>query len=403
MGESFAEPFALTGGRIVLPDRVETSRAIVVGHGRITAIIDVDAVDPHLPVLNVEGRLITPGLIDIHTHGALGHTFNDASAEAYSTIVQEQARHGVTSLLATIATAPLPQLRACLSFARQWVATTNEGAELLGVHLEGPYFSHAQKGAQDPAGLRVPDDGSPDQLLEFSDIIRVMALAPELPGALPLVERLVSLGIVPAAGHSSAREADMVAAINAGLRHIIHIWSGQSSTVREGPWRIPGLLEVSLVDDSLSVEMIADNRHLPATLMKLAYKCIGPDRLSVVSDATSGTGLEDGAHFRMGGMEYVVRDGVGMMLDYTAFGGSTTFVNQMLPILIDVVGVPLVEAIRMASLTPARAIGVADRKGSLTPGKDADIAIFDDNFAPWRVLVGGRWSRPSEYKTGALT
>ena len=183
-----------------------------------------------------------------------------------------------------------------------------------------------------------------------------------------------------------------MAAIRAGLRHIIHIWSGQSSTVRDGPWRIPGLLEVSLVYDDLTVEMIADNRHLPPTLMKLAYQCIGPDRLCIVSDATSGAGLEEGAHFRMGDMEYVVQEGVGMMLDHTAFGGSTTFLNQMIPILTEAVGVPLVEAIRMASLTPARAIGVDAQKGSLSPGKDADITIFEDDFSPWRVLVGGRWA-----------
>jgi N-acetylglucosamine-6-phosphate deacetylase len=149
---------------------------------------------------------------------------------------------------------------------------------------------------------------------------------------------------------------------------------------------------VSLTYDDLTVEMIADNRHLPPTLMKLAYKCIGPDRLSVVSDATSGAGLEEGARFRMGDMEYLVQDGVGMMLDRTAFGGSTTLLNQMIPILTDKVGVPLVEAVRMASLNPARVIGVDSRKGSLEPGKDADITIFNDDFTPWRALIGGRWA-----------
>jgi N-acetylglucosamine-6-phosphate deacetylase len=335
---------------------------------------------------------VAPGLIDIHTHGAAGYTFNDPTQEAYTTIAQYQVQHGVTSLLATIATAPLPSLIACLSFARQWLSTASEGAQILGVHLEGPYFSLDQRGAQDPASIRTPDDGSPDQLLQFSDVIRMMSLAPELPGAPALIKRLAALDIVPAAGHSSAREPEIVAALQAGLRHMIHIWSGQSSMVREGPWRVPGLLEVSLAYDDLTAEMIADNRHLPPTLMKLAYKSIGPDRLSIVSDAVSGAGLDEGAHFRMGEMEYVVHDGVGMMLDHTAFGGSTTLLNQMIPVLTGAVGIPLVEAVRMASLNPARVIGVDPRKGSLEPGKDADIAIFEDDFTPWRVLVGGRWA-----------
>ena len=221
MSEFPPEPLALTGGRIVLPDRLETHQALVVDQGRIAALVDVDAVGPQLAVVDVGGRLIAPGLIDIHTHGALGYTFNDPDAAAFAAITQAQAQHGVTALL--------------------------------------------------------------------------------------------------------------------------------------------------------------------------AYRCIGPDRLSIVSDATSGAGLEDGPFFRMGSMEYVVQDGVGMMLDHTAFGGSTTFLNQMIPVLTEAVGVPLVEAIRMASLTPARAIGVDARKGSLSPGKDADVVIFEDDFTPWRVMVGGRW------------
>ena len=182
---------------------------------------------------------------------------------------------------------------------------------------------------------------------------------------------------MPAAGHSSAHDTHVRAALEHGLRHVTHIWSAMSSVVREGPWRKPGVLEAALVFDELTVEMIADNKHLPPTLMKLAYKCIGPDRLCAISDATSGAGLPEGSRFIMGGMEYEVGDGVGMMFDRSAFAGSTTLLNQMIPILIDVVGIPLIEAIRMTTLTPARIVGVADRKGSLEAGKDADIVIFE--------------------------
>ena len=160
----------------------------------------------------------------------------------------------------------------------------------------------------------------------------------------------------------------------------------------EGPRRKPGLLEVSLASDELTVEMICDNKHLPPTLMKLAYKCIGPDRLCVISDATSGAGMPEGSRFRMGEMEYEVHDGVGMMFDRSCFAGSTTLINDMIPVLIEHVGTPLIEAIRMASLNPARVIGVDDRKGSLEAGKDADIAVFDDDFTAWRTMIGGRWA-----------
>ncbi len=366
-------------------------KALVVQGGVIAGMCEEGALSQGIERVDAGGRLVGPGLIDIHTHGALGHTFNEPTEQAFDTITREQLRRGVTSLAPTIATASVEDLVRCLLFARTSMAVPHPGAQVLGVHLEGPYFSMAQRGAQDPRHLRQPDDGSADLLLEHHDVLAIMSYAPELPGALELTRRLAALGVVPAAGHSDAREAEVWAAIDAGLRHIIHIWSGQSSMVREGPWRRPGLLEVSLVADGVTVELIADNKHLPPTLMRLAYRGVGAERLCAVSDATSGAGLPEGAAFRMGDMEYEVHDGVGMLFDHTAFAGSTTLLNQMVPILHDAAGIPLVEAVRMASLVPARVLGRADRKGSLEAGKDADIAIFNRDFSVWRVMVGGRW------------
>lgn len=383
--------FGLTHGRLILPGAIVTGKAVIVEGAKILGIADPDSLDSNTERIDVEGRYICPGLIDIHSHGALGHSFNDAAGKAFACITKENATRGVTSLVATISTAPIPDMVECLEFSRQWMDESHEGSQILGLHVEGPYFSMAQKGAQDPKNIRTPDDGTVDALLEHHYVIRTMSFAPELPGALELTARLARLGIVPAAGHSSARDEQVEAAIKAGLCHAIHVWSGQSSTVREGPWRKPGLLEATLVFDELSAEMISDNKHLPPTLMKLAYKCKGPDRLCVISDATSGAGMPEGARFRMGDMEYEVHDGVGMLLDRTAFAGSTTLLNQMVPILRDVVGVPLAEAIRMASLTPARILGVDDRKGSLEAGKDADVAIFESDFTCWRTMIGGRW------------
>lgn len=391
--------FALVNGRVVTPQTVERGKAIIIEGSTITGIVPVAGLDDEIDKIDVNGRLVTPGLIDIHTHGALGHTFNEPKYEAFDVITRENARRGVTSLLATPATAPLSNLVACLEFSREWMAGEHEWTQVLGVHLEGPYFDLAQAGAQDPANVRNPDDGTAEQLLEHHDVIRMVSFAPELPGALALTSRLAALDIVPAAGHSSAKEEEVAAAIERGLKHIIHIWSAQSTTVREGPWRKPGLLEVSLTYDDLTVEMICDNKHLPPTLMKMAYKCIGPDRLCVISDATSGAGLAEGSRYRMGEMEYEVHDGVGMMFDRSCFAGSTTLLNEMLPVLIEHVGIPLTESVRMASLTPARVIGVADRKGSLETGKDADVAIFNDDFTIWGTLINGRWAVAPKVQT----
>lgn len=388
--------YALVNGRVILPDEIVVGKALLIEDNQILGIAEVGSLGEQVTTVDVEGRYVSPGLIDIHTHGAMDHSFNEASAEAWGAIVRENMRRGVTSLLATIATAPIPDLVACLEFSRSWIDGRQEGTQVIGVHLEGPYFSYAQRGAQDPKNLRTPDDGSLDTLLEQHEVLRVMSFAPELPGALDLIRRLIDLDVVPAAGHSSATDSDMLAAMSAGLRHTIHIWSGQSTTIREGPWRKPGLLEATLAFDELTGEMIADNKHLPPTLMKLAYKCLGPDRLCAISDATSGAGLPDGARFKMGEMTYDVHDGVAMMLDRTAFAGSSTLLNQMIPILTDQVGIPLVEAVRMASLTPARIIGFDDCRGSLQAGKDADIAVFEDDFSVWRTMIGGKWVYAAE-------
>lgn len=395
IGKTLEQPkgrWALTNGRIVLPSEVVTGKTVVVEGDAIVGLANPDEVGSEVSRIDVGERTITPGLIDIHTHGALAHTFNEPTAQAFATIAEENVRRGVTGLLATIATAPISEMVKGLTFSRQWMSGPHEGARVLGVHVEGPYISLAQKGALDPKHVRLPDDGTPDLLLEQHDVIRIMAFAPELPGALELTRRLDHLGIVPSAGHSSAKDIDVLAAMQLGLRHVTHIWSAQSTTIRDGPWRKPGLLEASLTFDGLTVEMICDNKHLPPTLMKLGYRCIGPDRLCVISDATSGAGLPEGEHFRMGQMEYEVHDGVGMMLDRTAFAGSTTLVNQMIPVLTGVVGIPLAEAVRMLTLTPAGVIGLAARKGSIEAGKDADLTIFNQDFTAWRTVIGGQWA-----------
>jgi len=395
IGKALEQPkgrCALTNGRVILPEAIVTDKAVVVEGDRILDVVDRAALGAGLQEIDAGGRYVAPGLIDIHMHGAVGHTFNEPTADAFGAITQETATRGLTGLLATVATAPISDLVECLNFGRRWMQGTHEGSQILGMHVEGPYFNMEQKGAQDPKNILTPDDGTPEILLEHRDVIKMVTYAPELPGALELTARLADLGIVAAAGHSMAKDEDVLAAMKVGLRHAIHLWSAQSSTVREGPWRKPGLLEASLVFDELTGEIIADNKHLPPTLMKLAYKCKGADRLCVVSDATSGAGLPEGARFRMGEMEYEVHDGVGMLFDRTAFAGSTTLLNQMIPILTEEVSIPLVEAVRMGSLTPARVIGVDDRKGSLEAGKDADIAIFEEDFSAWRTMIRGKWA-----------
>ncbi len=381
---------AWTGGRLILPDRVVEGHALWTEDGRIVGVARDGDLPADAPRTDVAGAWIAPGLIDVHTHGALGRSFLDGDDEAFDTIVREQVRHGVTGLLATTSTAPMPAILDALDATRRWTSPDRPGARVLGAHVEGPYFAAAQSGAQDPAHLRNPNDGSVDALLAYDDLIRIVSYAPELPGARDLTRRLVAGGIVAAAGHSEASDVELAACEALGLAHVIHLWSGQSTTWRDGPHRVPGLLEASLASATLTGEMIGDGKHLPPTLMRLAWRTFGPDRLCLISDATSGAGLPDGSTFTMGEMTYEVVDGVGMMRDRSSFAGSTTLLGGMLRIVTERVGVPLVEAVRMASRTPARLLGIEHRTGSLTPGRSADLVVLDRDLTPVRTVIEGR-------------
>ncbi|MBX3140926.1 MAG: amidohydrolase family protein [Trueperaceae bacterium] len=421
--------FVVRGGTLVLPDGLAPGAALVVVDGTIAAVVpesELTADQLAAPTLDAGGAYVLPGLVDIHTHGASGRLFNEADDEAWSSILATQLAHGVTSVLPTTLTASIPELTAALAQGRRWLRSpaarsARDGtprdrtpyepdpgdgapahAQVLGMHVEGPYFALAQSGAQDPAHIRNPDDGTVDELLAYADAIRLMSFAPELPGALELTSRLSALGIVPAAGHSSARDEHLAAAMARGLTHVIHLFSAQSTTVREGPWRKPGLLEASLAFDGLTVEVIADHRHLPTTLLRLAYKAIGPDRLCIVSDATHGAGMPEGTELKLGGLDIVVGPGVAMLKDLTAFAGSTTLLDRMLQVMHFEVGLPLAEVVRMASLNPARAVGAAGRKGSLEPGKDADFALFSPALEPLAAYIGGARAVPKSVSvTGA--
>lgn len=384
-------PFALVNGRLAAPGGLCDGRAVVVQSGRIAGLAAPGDLGSEFARVDVGGRLVAPGLIDLHTHGALGRTFNDPEPEAWGLICAANARAGVTSLLATLAPAPWADLLAAFDLGRAWCAERRPGAQVLGLYLESPYINPAQRGALDPAHLRLATDGSPAEMLAYNDVLRVMTIAPELPGGLELVRALSRAGVIPAAGHSAAHDSHVRAAMDLGLRHVTHLWSAMSLTVREGPWRKPGLLEAALTFPGLSAEIIADGKHLPPTLLQLAHKCLGPERLCVVSDATSGAGLPEGARFCMGAMTYEVADGVGMMFDRSCFAGSTTLLNRMLPVLTGEAGLPLADALRMASETPARVLGLDQRKGRLVAGCDADIAVFNADFSVWATLIGGEW------------
>lgn len=387
-GAAASGPEAVVAEYTVVDGALLQGRAVLVRDGRIESVVPIGEIPATTPVRDLGAGTLSAGLVDIHAHGAGGRGFNDGDPEGNRLALEAMLSAGITTVLPTLSTAPVEQLERALEALASPVGD-RAVPRTPGAHLEGPYFSDAQRGAQDRNALREPTDGSVERLLRHAAGIRMMSFAPELPGAVELTERLVAAGIVAAAGHSDGRDSDLLACQRAGLSHVIHVFSGQSTTVRRGPWRHPGMLEATLASDDLTVEMIADGKHLPPTLMRLAYRCLR-GRLCVVSDSTPGAGMADGSTYRMGDMEYLVEDGVGMTLDRTAFGGSTTLISGMIPITMSALGIGVAEAIELVTSVPATAAQLDD-VGRLAPGYHADLVHFDDELRPVAVAVGGQW------------
>jgi N-acetylglucosamine-6-phosphate deacetylase len=269
------------------------------------------------------------------------------------------------------------------------------GAEVLGVHQEGPFLNPVEKGCH-PVDLLVPP--SPERYcpyLEYADVLASMTLAPELEGAVDLVRALCDAGIVAAAGHTSGIYPELVPAIDVGLSHTVHLFCNMSTLRREGPGhdqplkRVAGAVETFLYDDRITTELIGDGWHVGDALMQLAIKVKGIERVCWVTDAMTAAGMPPGRYF-VGGVEAIVEDGIARLPDNTAYASSVTTLDVCVRNGVQRLGLSLRDSVRMASLTPAAAIGVNNRKGSLEAGKDADIVIMGPSAKVRLTMVRGK-------------
>lgn len=382
------------GGPIALPTGLVDDHAVVVTGDRIDHVLPVSAGTigelrgrGDVEVVDLAGRTLSPGLVDIHIHGAAGASFEDP--EATPTALAHLAGRGVTSIMTSLPSAPVDAMLQTSEALAQLPERADQ-SRVLGVHLEGPFISHDQCGAHDPAFLTAPDPTSIARIAELAGTVTQVTLAPELEGALAATEAWAKAGILVAAGHSATHAEHLDPCMAAGLSHITHLWSGMGTTIRRGPYRVPGLLEESLASSSLTCEVIADGRHLPPTLLHLARRCVG-DRLVAVSDGTIGIGLPEGTRYRISTVEAIVDDHVGKVIGQDAFAGSTTDLTSMLRHLHHDLGWPLDEVLAMTTSRPAAIAGVADRVGAIAPGLLADLVVLDADVEPVATLKDGRW------------
>lgn len=384
----------IKNGKVIFPDNIQENTTVICENGAIVDIVNnEDFIEGNNDVvIDATGKYIAPGFIDIHTHGGGGHDFMDGTVEAYLGAAETHVKYGTTALLPTTLTSTFDELMNTFAVYKEAVKQNTKGAKFLGLHLEGPYFAYNQRGAQDPKYLRNPEPEEYNKILAESDDIVRWSLAPELPGAFDFGKVLALKNILTSIAHSDAIYEEVLDAFNSGFTHVTHLYSAMSTVTRRNAFRYAGVLEAAYLIDDMTVEIIADGVHLPKSLLQFVYKFKGPDKTALCTDSMRGAGMPDGESI-LGSLEkgqkVILEDGVAKLPDRTAFAGSTATTDRLVRTIVNVAEVPLVEAVKMMTLTPARIMKIDKNKGSIKKGKDADLVIFDNDINVSHTIIEG--------------
>ena len=340
----------------------------------------------------IDGRGLSavPGYIDTHVHGGGGHDINDNTEASILGTRDFYQQHGVTTIVPTWMALSLPDLEQGLDSLRKVRRLNAPGkADILGAHLEGPFLNPTYNGSQPKENIVPIDERNVRIYEEYRDVITRTTIAPEYGHNLDFFPGIVALGIQISMGHSQAVIAQAEEGMKRGATSVTHLYNAMSQTHKEGPFRIGGLVEAGLTFDGLYAETICDGFHLPDELLRIAYRCKGPDKMLVVSDACLCAGMPSGTVVHTGGVTFHVEDGISMNETRTSFASSTTPLDGMVRHLVVHTGLPVEDVLRMAAATPARLLGLYDRKGSIAEGKDADINLVDAGFNIVRTFCKG--------------
>ena len=384
----------IVNAKAITPFRVIENAAIIVEGEKISAVVEKPLEIPSdcdYSVIDAKGRYASPGFIDRHVHGGGGADLMTGNPDDVVKMCLAHASYGTTSIMPTASAASSPMTLGAIEAVKK-AGVTIKGSNILGIHLEGPFFSMEQRGAQNPEFIIPATREVYMKLLDAWDGVRLMSAAPEVEGGLELGRELRRRGITAAIAHSNATFDEVVMALENGYTNIGHIYSGCSLTRRVNAYRIAGVVEAGLTLNEITVEVIGDGKHLPPSLLRHIYHCKGSDRICLITDGltVSAMDLPDGHRFiTENGVERVIDDGVVKVVTMDSFAGSLATLSKVVNNMVKLADVPLVEAVKMATYVPAKSIGISDRKGILAAGMDADIILFNAEVQVSTVMVMG--------------
>ncbi len=361
----------IINGEILTPQGWLKDGSVLISDGKILEVTNSDLAVIGAKVIDAKGMYIVPGYVSMHSHGGGGHDFTEATPEAFQAATEAHLKHGATTIFPTLSSSSFDTIRQAVETCEQLMAAGN--GQIQGLHIEGPYLNRKMAGKQWEDCLKDPDPNEYLPLLDSTTCIKRWDISPELPGAHEFAHETTSRGILTAITHTEAEYDEIKAAYQAGFTHAAHFYNAMPGFHKRREYKYEGTVESVYLTDPMTVEVIADGIHLPATILKLVYKVKGVEKTCLVTDALKYAAYDG----EVDDPRYIIENGVCKLADHSSLAGSIATMDKLVQVMVFRANIPVADAIRMASETPANIIGVGDRKGTLQRGKDADILILD--------------------------
>ncbi|MBE6223778.1 MAG: N-acetylglucosamine-6-phosphate deacetylase [Bacteroidales bacterium] len=375
----------IINGKIHTPQGWLKNGSVIINDNKILEVSNCDLAVVGAKIVDAKGMYIVPGGVEIHVHGGGGRDFMEGSEDAFRTAVDAHMQHGTTSIFPTLSSSSIPMIRAAAATTEKLMA--EKDSPVLGLHLEGHYFNMKMAGGQIPEYIKNPDPNEYIPLLEETNCIKRWDASPELPGAIQFGKYVSSKGILVSVAHTQAEFEDIRAGYDAGYTHATHFYNAMPGFHKKNEYKYEGTVESIYLMDDMTVEAIADGIHVPPTILRLIYKVKGVEKTALITDALACAASDSKVAFDP---RVIIEDGVCKLADRSALAGSIATMDRLIQTMTFQAEVPLFDVCRMISETPAKIMGVYDRKGSLERGKDADILLLDKNLDVRAVWAMGK-------------